>query len=445
MVEYFIFDISRTIIMIFATIIFMKVYFRRRDLVLWLYGYFSVSISQLFRLFILEENDFYEIISLSFSALSLIFIIIAVSKEYFQTFSKKAVIQEIPSVIIIFVMTVDQIFAIGLNLIIAILLLIALFLLIKIYIIKKTPTHAFLILVLFCGLLNLITYTLKDGGLEGAEEFYQTSSTIMTTVLLVTGLVAFIEDRIVKSEQKYRRAFNRAEFYKDLFVHDINNILQNLQFSLEIISQDLSKEFVKENIDEMINIAKNQVIRGSNLGLNVKRLSDLEGGSVQLVEIKIKNLVKKAIEYINTSFPTENINITMDSDNGDLIGIANELLGDVFRIILNNSINYNENLNKEILIKISKELRNENSYIKLEFIDNGIGIPDVVKQSFFQPIYKNIRKQKRIGLGLILVNEVVKSLKGEIRVEDKVEGDYTKGTIIILSIPEASDFLNKKG
>ncbi len=445
MVEYFIFDISRTIIMIFATIIFMKVYFRRRDLVLWLYGYFSVSISQLFRLFILEENDFYEIISLSFSALSLIFIIIAVSKEYFQTFSKKAVIQEIPSVIIIFVMTVDQIFAIGLNLIIAILLLIALFLLIKIYIIKKTPTHAFLILVLFCGLLNLITYTLKDGGLEGAEEFYQTSSTIMTTVLLVTGLVAFIEDRIVKSEQKYRRAFNRAEFYKDLFVHDINNILQNLQFSLEIISQDLSKEFVKENIDEMINIAKNQVIRGSNLGLNVKRLSDLEGGSVQLVEIKIKNLVKKAIEYINTSFPTENINITMDSDNGDLIGIANELLGDVFRIILNNSINFNDNLNKEILIKISKELRNENSYIKLEFIDNGIGIPDVVKQSFFQPIYKNIRKQKRIGLGLILVNEVVKSLKGEIRVEDKVEGDYTKGTIIILSIPEASDFLNKKG
>lgn len=445
MVEYFIFDISRTIIMIFATIIFMKVYFRRRDLVLWLYGYFSVSISQLFRLFILEENDFYEIISLSFSALSLIFIIIAVSKEYFQTFSKKAVIQEIPSVIIIFVMTVDQIFAIGLNLIIAILLLIALFLLIKIYIIKKTPTHAFLILVLFCGLLNLITYTLKDGGLEGAEEFYQTSSTIMTTVLLVTGLVAFIEDRIVKSEQKYRRAFNRAEFYKDLFVHDINNILQNLQFSLEIISQNLSKEFVKEKIDEMINIAKNQVIRGSNLGLNVKRLSDLEGGSVQLVEIKIKNLVKKAIEYINTSFPTENINITMDSDNGDLIGIANELLGDVFRIILNNSINFNDNLNKEILIKISKELRNENSYIKLEFIDNGIGIPDVVKQSFFQPIYKNIRKQKRIGLGLILVNEVVKSLKGEIRVEDKVEGDYTKGTIIILSIPEASDFLNKKG
>lgn len=445
MVEYFIFDISRTIIMIFATIIFMKVYFRRRDLVLWLYGYFSVTISQLFRLFILEENDFYEIISLSFSALSLIFIIIAVSKEYFQTFSKKAVIQEISSVIIIFVMTVDQIFAISLNLIIAILLLIALFLLIKIYIIKKTPTHAFLILILFCGLLNLITYTLKDGGLEGAEEFYQTSSTIMTTVLLVTGLIAFIEDRIGKSEQKYRRAFNRAEFYKDLFVHDINNILQNLQFSLEIISQDLSKEFVKENIDEMINIAKNQVIRGSNLGLNVKRLSDLEGGSVQLVEIKIKNLVKKAIEYINTSFPTENINITMDSDNGDLIGIANELLGDVFRIILNNSINYNDNPNKEILIKISKELRNENSYIKLEFIDNGIGIPDVVKQSFFQPIYKNIRKQKRIGLGLILVNEVVKSLKGEIRVEDKVEGDYTKGTIIILSIPEASDFLNKKG
>ena len=417
----------------------MMVYSRRRDLVLWLYGYFAATISQVFRLFILEPYDSNELISLSFSALSLILIIIAVSKEYFQTFSKKSENQKkIPAIMFILLITSDQIFVVGLNLIIVFLLLIALFFIIKIYFVKKTPTHAFLIFVLICGLFNFITNTLKDGGLPGAEELYQISSTIMTTVLLVTGLVAFIEERIGKSEQNYRRAFSRAEFYKDLFVHDINNILQNLQFSLEMISHDLINEVEIEKIDELINIAKGQVIRGSNLGLNVKRLSDLEGGRIQLASVKIENLLQNAIEHITTNFPIKKIDITIDSDNGDVLGYANELLEDVFRIILNNAVSYNESLVKEISIIISKEVKEENSYIKMEFLDNGIGIPDGVKKTFFQPIYKNYKNLKRIGLGLLLVNEVVKGFKGEIRVEDKVKGDHSKGSIIILLIPEVS-------
>ena len=39
-----------------------------------------------------------------------------------------------------------------------------------------------------------------------------------------------------EAEQKLKEALNRAEFYKDLFAHDINNMLQNIQSSAELSS-----------------------------------------------------------------------------------------------------------------------------------------------------------------------------------------------------------------
>ena len=41
-----------------------------------------------------------------------------------------------------------------------------------------------------------------------------------------------------------------------------------------------------------------------------------------------------------------------------------------------------------------------------------------------------------MGLGLSLVYKIVHSFNGKIWVEDRVEGDYTKGSKFIILIPE---------
>lgn len=207
-------------------------------MVSWLIAYVSASLSEVFRLFSQAQYDTYEAISISFSALSVISFIIAVSHEYYQTFSIESKTQAIPTVLLIFQ---QQSASIGLQIIIAFLLFIAIFLNIKIYLKKRTPTHAFMCFILFTGLLQVISSILRDNGILGAEELLEFSRIVMATVMLITGIVAIIEDRLVSSEKRYRLAYNRAEFYKDLFVHDINNILQNLEFSLEIISNEMEE------------------------------------------------------------------------------------------------------------------------------------------------------------------------------------------------------------
>ncbi len=422
-----------------GTIIFAFVCIKRRDLVSWLPAYIAGSLSEIFRLVSRIDYDLYYLIGLVFSSLTLLLMIIAVSHEYYTTFYKKSKLH----IILFFQISIIQLFiSIGLQVLIGFLLFIALFLILRITLRKRTPTHAFFCFILICGILNLIALTLRDAGLEGAEEFYQFSSIAMATNLLLTGVVAIIEDKILRSENKYRLAYNRAEFYKDLFVHDINNILQNLQLSLEIISQNLDGYEKKEELDELVKIAKSQVDRGAELGLNVKRLSDFEIGAFKNESIDLYNILDQATNNLKTQFSEEEIKIDIIAKRDKTRVFANILLEDIFGIILNNAIRYNNNPNKEIVIKISTEVKDFGSNIRIEFIDNGIGIPDVMKKTIFQPVHEKTKDFKRIGLGLLLVNEVIRSFSGKIWVEDKIQGDYSRGSKVVILIPEAYGILD---
>lgn len=431
--------LSTTIVISLATLIFAIVCFKRKELFSWLFAYISATLSEIFRLFSQEQYDALELISITFSALSVLIFIIAVSQEYFHTFSKTT---KMPMAGIILSLSNQQISSLILQTLIAFFLFTALFLSIRIYFKKRTPTHAFMCFILITGLLQLIASIFRDQGFPGADDFLEFSRIVMATVMLITGVVAIIEDKILRSENKYRLAYSRAEFYKDLFVHDINNILQNLQFSLEIMSQNLKGYEKKEELDELVKIAKGQVKRGAELGLNVKRLSDLEMGVIKNEPIDLYNMLDQAVNDIKAKFSEEQIKIDTIGERDKTMVVANVLLEDIFNIILNNAIRYNDNLIKEILIKISKEIKDFGSNIKIEFIDNGIGIPDTMKKTIFQPVYKKTKDFKRIGLGLLLVNEVIRSISGKIWVEDKVQGDHTNGSNVIILIPEAYGILD---
>ena len=419
---------------ILGTIIFAGVCFKRRDLFSWLFAFIAGSISEFFRLISQEDYDIYYITGLSFSTLTLLLIIIAVSHEYYNTFLRPV---KSGPLSIVLLSVIQLILSISLQVIIGILLFIALFLFLRIYLKKKTPTHAFLCFILLSGILNLIVSPLRDAGVEGAEEFFLFSSAVMATNILLTGIVALIDDRIVRSENKYRSAYSRAELYKDLFVHDINNILQNLEFSLEIISQQCGKHTIEEDIKELLSLAKKQVNRGAELGINVRKLADLELGKVNTIPMNLNDNLEKAIEFVQPRFPEKKVNIVFNSEEKALTVNANEYLYDTFRIIINNAIRYNDSPEVEIVIRITRIQEEGVKYVRVEFMDNGTGMPDAMKENIFYRIYDEPKSFKRFGLGLLLVKEVIKSLNGKVWAEDRIIGDFKKGSNIIILIPES--------
>ncbi|MFX1363021.1 MAG: ATP-binding protein, partial [Promethearchaeota archaeon] len=90
----------------------------------------------------------------------------------------------------------------------------------------------------------------------------------------------------------------------------------------------------------------------------------------------------------------------------------------------------------EIVIKVLKTQIDNVNYAKIEFIDNGQGVADIRKEEIFQREIKEDSDISGIGLGLSLVKKIIQSYNGQIWVEDRVKGDYTKGSVFMLLIPE---------
>ena len=246
------------------------------------------------------------------------------------------------------------------------------------------------------------------------------------------------EQELRKSESLYHMAYDRANFYKDLFAHDMNNILQailsGLQLS-EIIFDDPDK---REALKTNLRIMKNQIIRGANLISNVRKLSQLEEIELPLKKIEICNILKNLISTLKNTYQTKNFNIQVHSIGKKLHVQANDFLVDVFENILINSVRHNRNPSVEVTVKISRAQKNSVNYLKMEFQDNGKGIANSWKENIFQRGYTEEKSVQGMGLGLSLVKKIIKNYNGEIWVEDRIKGDHSKGSNFILLIPEVN-------
>ena len=248
----------------------------------------------------------------------------------------------------------------------------------------------------------------------------------------------YSEARKGKSKEKYREAFNRVSFYKDLLAHDINNILQNINSSCELISIFSEDPLKSEKINDLNEIIKEQVIRGRKLIHNVRKLSKLEKAEFDLIKIDIHEVLKDAIEYILNRFQGREILFKVEISDKEHNIFANEFLIDVLENILLNAVIHNINQIVKILIKISKDVSNGVNYVKIEFNDNGIGIPDKKKKRIFKSDERIFNDGKGMGLGLSLVKKIVDSYKGKIWVKNRIKRDYSMGSNFVLLIPEAT-------
>ena len=244
------------------------------------------------------------------------------------------------------------------------------------------------------------------------------------------------EQMLTQSEKKYRDAYDRANFYKDLFTHDINNILQNILSAAEISFLNLDQPEKLHEIMESLNIIKDQVKRAANLVSNVRKLSQLEEKEIFVEKTEVNEKIGHAIEFTRNSFPEKKIEIKTENFNKKYYVNGNELLLDVFENVLINAVKHNNNMNAKIIIKFSSELKQGKRYLKMEFIDNGIGIPDERKKLIFRRQDENGKTISGMGLGLSLVKKIVESYEGHVWVEDKVKRDRSKGSNFIIMIPE---------
>jgi signal transduction histidine kinase len=188
------------------------------------------------------------------------------------------------------------------------------------------------------------------------------------------------------------------------------------------------KELLQKPLEAFMNTS--QLIR------NVKKLRAANGGGLKLEKICVSNVlarVKKAFDDI----PDREVEIRIQYQK-DCCVIANGLLTDVFQNIVGNAIKHSPpDKPLTIDIRLDGVERDGVKYCQVAIEDNGPGIPDQRKENIFLRMRRDPGKPWGRGMGLVLVHSLIEDFKGQIRVEDRVSGDYTKGSRFVVLLPAA--------
>lgn len=243
----------------------------------------------------------------------------------------------------------------------------------------------------------------------------------------ITQIKKLEHDLKTEKERDLAKEKKRTEFYLDLMTHDIRNLNQIALGYQELLADsskldDSSKALVMHTIEAINN--------SSRLIDNVKKIQHIEDKKNNRIVMCLGDILESVIKiYSNIEGVT--INLTPVNDCRIL---ANPFISDAFSNIIHNAIKYS---NKPVTININMTQQKENGklYCKVIIEDNGVGIPDKRKHGIFER-EKNIGYMAGSkGIGLSLVHSIIEDLNGTIWVEDRVQGDYTKGSKFIILIP----------
>lgn len=233
------------------------------------------------------------------------------------------------------------------------------------------------------------------------------------------------------AEDELSNQKQRAELYLDLMSHDINNMLQIGIGFLELY-RDTEKKGLEET--EFIEKALGSLHNSTKLIENVRKLQKVEAHELHHYPID----VCKLLSDVRTDFqkiPDRDVTINLAHYCECLVN-ANALLKDVFTNLVGNAIKHSTGpIIININIKDVYEGGQMNCYISIE--DNGPGIPPELKSRLFTRFQQGAIKARGRGLGLYLVKTLVEDFHGKIWVEDRIPGDYTKGSRFVVMFPAA--------
>ncbi len=243
------------------------------------------------------------------------------------------------------------------------------------------------------------------------------------------------EQKLKKSEQKYKEAYQQAEFYQDLLTHDFNNLLQVILLNINQIEEN-SEEIELERIESI----KDQIERGKILIENIQRLAKIDEKKSTNKEINLVERMEELIKKVKKTTSEKNIEISFDYQRDSMIVVASEFIDIAIQNLLNNSIVHNDSDPKKITIRVGDYKEDDNEFYKLSIEDNGKGILDDQKKKFREgTISRKLDSSGGMGIGLSIVKKVVILSEGEIWIENKVESDYSKGTRVVLLLQKADE------
>ena len=218
----------------------------------------------------------------------------------------------------------------------------------------------------------------------------------------------------------------RLEIQEQNKIHDdhltfINHWIHQMKTPVSVINL-LLQEYEGEEISSNIQQELDKIDKGLNMAMYFARLDQFQKDfSVEKV-----NLYNEVVELINKErrlFIKNKIIPKVELDKDLVVYSDKKWLRFIIEQIIINGVKYSKNYGKYLTIKN----REDDKYIIIEIIDEGIGIPKKDIKRVFEPFFTGENGRdfgESTGMGLYIVKTVCDNLGHRVEIKSKVE----KGT-----------------
>ncbi|MBE0518716.1 MAG: GAF domain-containing sensor histidine kinase [Thermoplasmata archaeon] len=226
------------------------------------------------------------------------------------------------------------------------------------------------------------------------------------------------------------------QLYNDLLVHDISNHTSIAKGIMELICDE---KMSQEQKGEMIKTAMEQMNKIDRLVSRTATLAKTKAtGRENMAKVDLGRILDTTISDTIVMTDKMGVKIIRDRSSGPFIIEAGEFVNEIFINLLVNAIKYGNG--KPVKVKIAESTIDEKTPSwKVCVTDEGAGVHPDKKALLFKRYERLTTVSQLKGLGLTIVRTLTETYGGRVAVEDRVPGDYTKGTIFSIEFPKAND------
>jgi len=155
---------------------------------------------------------------------------------------------------------------------------------------------------------------------------------------------------------------------------------------------------------------------------------------ISISEINFNSTIKRSLESLSSLDSAYRLTVNKELDESYPFYSDQEQIDILFNNIISNAIKHQHSYEMNPKLEIHVTVESGKSVIL--FKDNGIGIPSDELRIIFDMFYRGKKvKSEGSGLGLYVVKEVIKKLKGKIY----VDSELGEGSQFVIELPNKID------
>lgn len=253
-------------------------------------------------------------------------------------------------------------------------------------------------------------------------------------LVALVGIVGFLLLVKEKQDHKIQKLLDDKNQFFSIISHDLRGPVGAAASLSELLAEDIEK-YSRDEIREISEMLHQSNKNSYKLLENLLEWSRVQTGMITFSPKKIllNTLIEENIELSKNAATNKNIQLLFEPSGLIEVEADKNMIDTVLRNLLNNAIKFTDKYGK-VEVRLLKTDRK----VEISIADNGIGIPDDIKEKLFQinrkVIQKGTQNESGSGLGLLLCSEFINMHKGKIW----AESEYGNGSIFRFTLPLVS-------